>query len=53
MTDTATVADTLQARRAAAAALADQLADQLDEHPRPALRERLHRSSVPSTASTG
>jgi hypothetical protein len=43
MTDTATAADTLQARRAAAVTLADQLADEIDAHPTPALRERLHR----------
>jgi hypothetical protein len=39
---TATAA-TLQARRAEAAALADQLADEIDAHPSPLLRERLHR----------
>jgi hypothetical protein len=43
MTDTATAADTLQVRRAAAVALAAEIEAKLDLHPTQLLRERLHR----------
>jgi hypothetical protein len=43
MTGTATAAlDNLEARRAAAIALANEIEAKLDQHPAPALRGRLH-----------